>query len=84
MAMTDREKVLKGLVCCMEPAAMGHCQDCPYVGFYRNGNINNCTTMLSADALALLNEQERKIVELEQLMEYERNVMKAHGRNKKA
>lgn len=46
--MTDMEKVVKGLECC----AVGCRSGCPY------SDIDDCESMLCADALALLKAQE--------------------------
>lgn len=46
--MTDREKVVKGLECC----AVGCRSGCPY------SDIDDCESMLCADAFALLKAQE--------------------------
>jgi len=57
--MTDREKVVNGLECC----AVGCRSGCPY------SDIDDCESMLCADALALLKVQnltvEPKLLELE-------------------
>lgn len=65
--MIDREKVIKGLECCMkwtgEPnTATCHCSDCSYT----NMNIlgQRCLIDLINDALAMLKEQEDKIRQL--------------------
>ena len=57
----DREKVIKGLECCMkwtgEPnTATCHCSDCSYTNMDILGQ--RCLIDLINDALALLNEQE--------------------------
>ena len=59
--MTDREKVIKGLECCMkwtgEPnTATCHCSDCSYTNMDILGE--RCLIDLINDALALLKEQE--------------------------
>ena len=50
--MTDREKVIKGLECCIKrnPDDKTMCGECPYEGA--------CLNRLKADALALLKAQE--------------------------
>lgn len=57
--MPDREKVMKGLECCIvrDPDAKRNCVECPY---NHEGIITNapCANGLMADALALLKEQE--------------------------
>ena len=50
--MIDREKVINGLEQCI--SADKTCFGCPYDG-------TNCTITLSADALAMLNEDETRI-----------------------
>ena len=54
--MTDREKVIKGIRCCMAISqVMRMCEECPY----RNiAKCYCCEGVLGADALALLREQE--------------------------
>ena len=49
--MTNREKVIKGLECCIKrnPDDKTRCGECPYDGA--------CLSRLKADALALLKEQ---------------------------
>ena len=64
--MADREKVLKGLECCMkwtgEPnTATCHCSDCSYTNMDIFGQ--RCLIDLINDALALLKDQEAKWVE---------------------
>ena len=59
--MPDREKVIKGLECCMkwtgEPnTATCHCSDCSYTNIDILGE--RCLIDLINDALALLKEQE--------------------------
>ena len=59
--MPDREKVIKGLECCMkwtgEPnTAICHCSDCSYTNMDILGE--RCLIDLINDALALLKEQE--------------------------
>lgn len=49
--MTDQEKVIKGLECC----AVGCRSGCPY------SDIDDCESVLCADALALLKAQEREL-----------------------
>ena len=80
--MADRKKVAKGLRCCIDGLDMNYeisCDsgDCPYTG------EDGCIIKLCSDALELLKEQERRIVDLEQLMAYERSA-KARGSKQKA
>lgn len=65
--MDDREKVIRGLTCCQ--TINEYCDDC----LYNRIRYNQCTKVLIKEALALLKEQERQIIELEEklrLMEY--------------
>lgn len=50
--MADREKVIRGLECCIlrDPDDHARCNKCPYDG--------NCVNRLKMDALALLKEQQ--------------------------
>ena len=50
----DREKVINGLKCCCNHIENMSCENCPY----NEGDINNCTSELSYDALELLKEQD--------------------------
>ena len=56
--MIDKEKVVKGLECCVndKPFYHAHCGECPYNGLIFN-NLGGCTK-LYRDALVLLKEQE--------------------------
>lgn len=54
--MPDREKVMKGLECC----ASGDCTPCPYTE-------TRCQEHLCGDALALLKEQEPRVMTLEEV-----------------
>lgn len=67
--MPDREKVIKGLECCLgsndcdlEPE-----EDCPYKGMCL------CTMALRFDILTLLKEQQERIETLESLRRIEQN-----------
>lgn len=55
--MVDREKVIKGLTCCMaeNDNAWPECESCPY-----NDSHDSCTSMrpMFRDAIALLKAQE--------------------------
>lgn len=71
--MNDKEKVIEGLQCC---SVKGMCtcelQECPYYPDKYN-SWNECTNQVTAGALALLKEQEKRINELEEklrLLEY--------------
>ena len=54
--MTDREKVIKGLECCIirHPDDKARCDECPYE--------SACCNRLKYDALALLKAQEARLV----------------------
>lgn len=81
--MTDREKVIKGLECCLN-ADVNDCEmDCPYFndcgGFYSNN------TALIADALALLKAQEPRVMTLDELQALQRqDVVWLEDANKEA
>ena len=56
--MTDREKVIKGLDCCIKQGEQGilDCDsDCPYG---EHGNRLDCWIKMNRDALALLEEKD--------------------------
>ena len=57
--MTDREKVIKGLECCIirHPDDKARCDECPYE--------SACCNRLKNDALALLKGQEARLVTYE-------------------
>jgi len=59
--MTDREKVIKGLECCIlrNPDDHARCSQCSYGG--------NCVNRLKMDALALLKAQEPRVMTLEEV-----------------
>lgn len=50
--MVDREKVIKGLLCCAHTDGT-NCVNCPY-----DNMDEDCTALMSMDALALLKEQD--------------------------
>ena len=62
--MPDVEKVIKGLECCMLSYKDG-CDECPYFG----KNMYMCQELLGEDALALLKEQEPRVMTLEEVTE---------------
>lgn len=69
--MTDREKVIRGLEA---HANLKTCEtyageDCPY--YNRGGSYPKvtCSSFLAADALALLREQEPRVMTLEEIQE---------------
>ena len=56
--MTDIEKVKQGLECCCEHIEGMNCDKCPYDKEQEEiAQINQCTSALAYDALALLKEQ---------------------------
>jgi len=59
--MADRENVIKGLECCNMP---NNHDDCPYNGA---AHYNICTHQLLTDAIALLKEQEPRVMTLEEV-----------------
>lgn len=64
--MADREKVIKGLVCCMFGCDR---VPCPY------SELEDCEGTLHCDALALLKEQQPKVMTLSEL-----NDMRGRGK----
>lgn len=60
--MIDREKVIKGLECCLavKNAGTQTCFDCPYRELDGKENVS-CEDWLMDDALALLKEQQETI-----------------------
>ena len=57
--MHDREKVIKGLECCIASDRECVCpEDCPYQEVDESDDI--CETLLKLDALAMLKEQEEE------------------------
>ena len=70
--MPDREKVINGLECCCEHIQGMNCDHCPYdEEQIEIGQINQCTSALAYDALALLKEQQERIEMLESLRRIE-------------
>ena len=64
--MNDREKIIKGLECCL---ANAH-NNCPYKSTDEGiDKVTSCTTYLMKDALALLKAQEPRVMTLEDLSE---------------
>lgn len=64
--MTDaekREKVIRGLECCAL-GSLSNCEGCPYTE-------TRCSEHLCGDALALLKEQEPRVLTLEELQAIE-------------
>ena len=62
--MVDREKVIKGLECCVN--SLGECEICPYDEGM--GKLA-CGKNLYSDALALLKAQEPRVMTLEEVTE---------------
>lgn len=58
--MSDREKVIKGLKCHVNGHPHTRCHKCPYWGTGPHGS-SECN-VLAADALALLKEQEPRVM----------------------
>ena len=56
--MSDREKVIKGLECCML-SSWEPCHDCPYYC----GDVTKCAPKVKSDAIALLKAQKPVYVE---------------------
>lgn len=57
--MHNREKVIKGLVCCDYCNSLTNtCFQCPYLDLNKEKGLAVCTAELAHDALALLREQE--------------------------
>lgn len=62
--MIDREKVIKGLKCCvkwMKENDEDACNSCPY----HSCDANSCIAMVNSEAIALLKEQEPKLVKID-------------------
>ena len=57
--MADREKVMRGLECCAL-SSLGDCDVCPYTEI-------RCSDHLCGDALALLREQEPRVMTLDEI-----------------
>ena len=70
--MTDREKVVKGLECCMINPDMCDRTNCPYAG--KSDESDYCDTKLIKDALALLKAQEPRVMTLEEVKSCENPV----------
>lgn len=73
--MTEREKVIKGLECCLEDEARdlkcwedGDYPECPY-----NDRVDGCMGRLNRDALALLKAQEPRVMTLEEVKMLDRD-----------
>ena len=64
--MPDREKVIRGLEACVCDLRLMQCEACPY-----HTDKSRCVTTLMRDALALLKEQEARVMSLEELQAIE-------------
>ena len=62
--MPDREKVIKGLECCTRGDVCF--SDCPYFKEVPMAD-GRCITAVQADALALLKEQEARVLTLDEV-----------------
>ena len=61
--MTELEKVIKGLECCS--VQHGNCGECPYYDPMMGMFDSDCKLQMQADALALLKEQEPRVLTLD-------------------
>ena len=70
--MTDREKVIKGLECCIirHPDDKARCDECPYE--------SACCNRLKIDALALLKAQEPRLYTVDELKRGEHYYLELH------
>lgn len=70
--MIDREKVIKGLECCLPMTrrnGLGDCGKCPYDRkITLEGGITECCHELMLDALALLKAQEPRVMTREEAL----------------
>lgn len=66
--MTDREKIIKGLECCSQMTGEA-CRKCPYSSECVAGEATyqTGTAHLASDALALLKEQEPRLLTLDEV-----------------
>ena len=60
--MAEREKVIRGLECCLA-SKYPPCGECGYDGDMKYNDPWSCRLSLMADALALLKEQEPRVME---------------------
>ena len=69
--MDKREKVIKGLECCLPMTTrngLADCEQCPYDRkITLEGGVTECCHDLMADALALLKEQEPRVMTAEDM-----------------
>ena len=63
--MIEREKVMRGLECCMRENNTNMCGDCPYHD--SSETRFGCMRSAMRDALALLREQEPRVLTLEEI-----------------
>ena len=62
--MADREKVIKGLMVCVDRIPGKYsCDECPY-----EIDGNDCEINIAKDAIALLKEQEKRIEDLQDII----------------
>jgi len=60
--MNERKKVIRGLEACVCDSRLMQCANCPY-----HTDKSRCVTTLMRDALALLKEQEPRVMTLEEV-----------------
>ena len=60
--MPDREKVMLGIEACANSDIMMHCSVCPYYEIHQR-----CVTTMMRDALALLKEQEARVLTIDNI-----------------
>ena len=68
--MSDREKVIKGLERC-KLYNKDNCDECPYDYNGRGNGKSECTAELASDALALLQEQQPRVLTLEEVKDFD-------------
>jgi hypothetical protein len=69
--MADREKVIRGLKICVQCRSSKDCDGCPYEG--ERTYAVPCGHVLMADALALLREQEPRVLSKSEAEQYVTN-----------
>ena len=62
LVMTNREKVIRGFEACVSDSRLMQCANCPY-----QTDKSQCVTKLMQDALALLKEQEARVLEYSEI-----------------
>lgn len=65
--MTELEKVVKGLECCITTCTLDECEKCPYIG-KRDFVRIECETDLLRDALALLKARISRMLTLDEII----------------